>query len=98
MSKITESARDEECTIRLPFICKRTTDTTVFCHISGIRFGHGTAIKTEFGAYGCSACHDAVDGRLCIDTEYSRDELKIAHYEGVFETLMKLKQKGLIKL
>jgi len=96
MSKITASAKGENCTIRLSIVCNHNPETVVFAHINGIRFGHGIGIKNNdiLGAYACSDCHDAVDGRT--KTHYSDNELKLAHYEGVFETQMKLVKKGLL--
>jgi hypothetical protein len=96
MSKITESARGEHCTIRVDGHCNHNTETTVFAHISGVRFGHGMGEKVNdiLGAYACSDCHDVVDGRQ--RSEYTRTERKLMHYEGVFETQMKLKAKGLL--
>jgi hypothetical protein len=93
---ITQSAKGEQCTIRLPMVCNFNSETTVFAHINGIRFGHGVAIKTKLGAYACSTCHDILDGR--INHNFERDYLKLAHLEGVIETMIKLEQKGLIQL
>jgi hypothetical protein len=97
MSKITDSAKGEDCTIRLLPHCNRNNETTVHCHINGVRFGHGVANKVDdiHGAYGCSSCHDIVDGRV-HSTYYSKDEIKLAHLQGVIETQIKLKQKGLM--
>ncbi len=96
MSKITASAKGEDCTVRLGGICNHNPETVVFCHISGVRHGHGVGIKTIFGAYGCSSCHDALDGR--VKTQYNAIELKNAFYEAVLETLNKLNEKGLVKI
>ena len=98
MSKLTKSARMEDCTIRLPGVCSFNPETTVFAHISGVRFGHGMAIKTKLGAYACSKCHDQIDSRIKLPAGMLAHDVKIAHYEGVFETLLKLEIKGLIKL
>lgn len=97
MSKITASAKGEQCTIRLPNVCNHDSSTVVFAHINGIRFGHGVGIKVNdmFGAYACSSCHDAVDGR--VKTHHSKDDLHIAHLEGILETMVILNKKGLIK-
>lgn len=96
MSRITDSARDEACTIRLPMICNGDKRTTVFAHLSGVRFGHGVGQKVPdyLGAYACSACHAAIDGQ--VKTQYSKEYLKLAHLEGHAETLIKLNVKGLI--
>jgi len=95
MSKIRESARGEHCTVRLP-CCNSNTETTVLAHINGIRFKHGTGKKVNdlLGAYCCSSCHDVLDGR--VKHNFERDYLKLAHYEGVMETIMKLSEKGII--
>lgn len=97
MSKITESAKGEDCTVRLGGICNHNPETVVLAHLSGIRFGHGTGQKVNdiHGAYACSACHDAIDRRTHKDLDTAW--LKQAHLEGVIETQMKLIEKGLIK-
>jgi hypothetical protein len=96
MSKITQSARNQPCTVRLPFVCNHDDSTTVFAHISGVRHGHGTGIKTNFGAYACSSCHDVLDGR--VKSIHSKEYLKLAHLESVIETLSILHDKGLVKI
>lgn len=60
-TKIRKSARGEACTIRIPGVCNHNPETTVFAH----RPGGGMGLKGHdlFGAYACSACHDAMDGR-----------------------------------
>lgn len=96
--KLTDSAKGESCSIRLPNICNFNNETTVFAHINGVRFGHGIAQKVSniHGAYACSACHDVLDGRKY--TNIPKIERKIAHYEGMIETQKKLIEKGLIKI
>ncbi|MNY67802.1 hypothetical protein D3C86_2054580 [compost metagenome] len=44
------------------------------------------------GAWACSACHDACDGRA--KTEYSHDELRLMHAEGVVRTIDILVREG----
>lgn len=95
MNSLTKHARGEDCTIRLPQVCNHNPETVVACHIPGVRFGHGVAIKTGFFAFGCSSCHDVTDGRAKA-AHLTREEIRIAHLEGVLETQMKLKAKGLL--
>jgi len=97
MSAITKSARGENCTVRLSGICNHNPETVVFAHINGVRFGHGMGLKANdiHGAYACSACHDAIDRRT--HTTLEKDFLKLAHYEAMIETQIKLIEKGLIK-
>ncbi len=97
MKKITDSARGESCSVRLPGICNYDNNTVVFAHINGVRFGHGIGIKTKLGAYACSSCHDALDGRTKRPDGIEIDDLKLAHYEGVMETMTRLFEKGIIK-
>jgi hypothetical protein len=87
--KITNLANGKPCTVRLPLVCNRNTDTTVFAHYSSIRLGHGVGIKTLFGAFCCSDCHDAIDGRA--KTSFTRDYLRLAHADGVIETLLDIR-------
>lgn len=96
MSKLTESARGEGCCVRVPGHCNSSSETTVLAHISGVRFGHGTGQKANdmLGAYACSDCHDVIDGRQ--RSNYTSRELKLMHYEGCFETQLKMKAKGLL--
>lgn len=97
MSKITESAKGESCTVRLPGVCNHNNDTVVFAHINSVRLGHGIGIKNKdiHGAYACSSCHDWIDGR--VKSHQDPNVIKLAHYEGVLETQLRLIEKGLIK-
>lgn len=61
MSKITESARGEQCQVRMPGICNHDPETTVFAHRNGA--GWGLKELDCEGAYCCSSCHDVYDGR-----------------------------------
>lgn len=92
MSRIRRSARGEKCLIRLPGICTHNPEETVLAHLNGA--GMGRKHPDIFGAYACRACHDAVDSRM--RTNYSRDELKLAHLEGVIRTQQALIEKGLL--
>jgi len=95
LSKVTKSAQGQNCTIRIHG-CNGNPETVVLAHINGVRFGHGVGRKVNdiHGAYACSYCHDAVDGRIRVGL--SKDELKLAHLEGVIETQMILIDKGMI--
>ncbi len=96
MSKITNSARGKDCTVRIPTVCNHNSETVVLAHISGVRHGHGTGQKVNdaFGAYACSSCHDAIDGRTL--TQFRRTELKLMHLEGVLESQALMIKEGWI--
>lgn len=95
MSKVNlrKEARGRECQVRVVGVCNRCSDTVVLAHyrMSGLN-GIGQKPDDVFGAWACSACHDAVDGR--IKTNYSKDELRLAHAEGVFRTQWILQSEG----
>jgi len=93
-TKITKSARGEDCQIRIPNICNFNPETTVLCHKNG--GGAGMKSNDIHGAYGCSNCHDAVDGRM--NTVFNVDELDVMFYEGIFRTQLILIDKGLLSV
>src|SRR4051812_49420808 len=82
MSKITESARNEMCQIRLACICNYDRATTVWCHAAGSAAGKGIGMKAHdlLGAYGCSSCHDVVDRR--VPTDLPRPVVETAFWQG----------------
>lgn len=92
---LRKAARGRECTIRIPGVCNFNPETSVLAHyrLSDLC---GTGIKPSdlTGAIGCDNCHAAVDGRL--KTEYSHEELRLMHVEGVLRTLDIWEREGLI--
>ena len=90
---LRKEARGRECQVRIVGVCNRCTDTVVLAHyrMSGL---NGIVQKPDdvFGAWACSACHDAIDSR--VKTEYDREQLRLFHAEGVFRTQQILKNEG----
>lgn len=68
--------------IRIPGVCNHNWETTVLCHLNG--GGAGMKHPDYLGAFGCSACHDVVDGRRQVDA--SRDLVMLWHYQGIART------------
>lgn len=97
MTKIRESARGQDCTVRLPGICTFDPEKTIWSHARWGRAGRGKGIKAIdlAGSYACTACDAAYDGQL--KTPYSRDEIDLAWCMGHFESLKILVEKGLVK-
>jgi hypothetical protein len=60
-TKLRESANGQPCTFRIPGVCNGDSDTTVFCHIRDEAKGLGNKANDFSGAYGCAACHHAID-------------------------------------
>lgn len=100
MSKITKSAKGEECQIRIPGICKGNKETVVWCHANGSAAGKGIGMKSYdlLGAYGCQNCHDMYDRRtkpLMMHGSY--ENIKLMFWEGHARSLVMLIEKGLVK-
>jgi len=55
----------------------------------------GTKAPDLLGAWACSACHDEVDGRT-NKSGLSREELRLAHFEGMARTIAQLVKEGLV--
>jgi hypothetical protein len=86
MSAITKLAQGMPCMCRLPNICNFDSRTTVYCHLNDIALGHGIGIKVPdlLGFFGCSNCHDAVDGRRF---GLSKESKRAAAHEAHCRTL-----------
>ena len=55
-------AQGKPCMIRLPG-CTGIAEETVLCHYRDSSTGMGQKENDLIGAWGCSHCHDVVDGR-----------------------------------
>lgn len=64
MSAITAIAEGQPCMAYTP-LCNGDPRTTVWCHLNDLALGRGASFKTPdiMGFFGCSGCHDYVDGR-----------------------------------
>lgn len=98
LSKITQSARDERCTIQIPGACNGDPRTTCWCHSNRSRHGKGVGKKSRdiFGAYGCSVCHDIYDRRRKPPIGMSRDTVEEHFQIGHDRSLDMLVAKGLV--
>ena len=95
---LRKEAKGKECQIRIPGVCNGNSETVVLCHLNQkalLGVGMGQKVPDEFGAWGCSNCHDVVDGRVNLDI-YTHDEVLIMFYEGVFRTQKILLDEGLL--
>jgi hypothetical protein len=93
VSVLRNSARGQSCLIRLPGVCNFDPATTVLAHLNG----GGMALKKPDlqGAFGCSCCHDVVDGRARVK-HMDRQEIELAHRQGVERTQNHWLENGLI--
>tara|TARA_R110000737_G_scaffold313787_1_gene323328 strand:- start:256 stop:552 length:297 start_codon:yes stop_codon:yes gene_type:complete len=92
-TKITKSARGEDCTLILDN-CSGS-ETVVLCHIGKDR---GMAIKCgdHFAVYGCSNCHRIIDGQA--PSRFTHDELSDIKLIALERTQQKLINKGLLNV
>lgn len=88
--KIRDSARGEDCTLRLNG-CRNNTETVVLCHAKGTGMkGFNMKVPDIFSIYGCMHCHDILDGRKKGEWDY-QDVIR-----AMAETQMKFIEKGLM--
>lgn len=90
--KITDSAKNENCTLRISGVCNFNPETTVFAHINGA--GMGIKAHDIHGCYACSNCHTWIDehrNSCTYDADYD-------FFKAMIETQSILIQKGLIKI
>ena len=92
--KLTESARNQMCTVRIPRVCNFRPDTTVFAHLNG--GGMGTKKSDLFGAFCCSSCHDVIDGR--VPSEFNIHQIMLMHYAGMERTQQWWLDNGYLEL
>ena len=93
VTDLRKLARGQDCTVRLPGICNSNPETTVLAHyrLAGVS-GIGIKSPDVIGAWCCSACHDAIDGR--IRTNFEHEWLRLCHAEGMMRTLAALDRMG----
>jgi hypothetical protein len=98
MTPIRKAARNQDCTLQFPGICNRDPATTVLCHSNSLADGKGMGLKApdEKACFGCSACHDLLDGRRPRPNWLSRDAMQTQFYYAVERTHDVLRALGLI--
>jgi hypothetical protein len=94
MSKLRKSARGQQCTVRIPYVCNRDPETTVLAHLGGA--GMGLKSSDLHGAFCCSACHDVIDRR--VKSSISSEKLKNMHMAGIFRTQKYWLEHGFISI
>lgn len=91
--KLRKLAKGRECQIRIPGVCNGSPETVVLCHLNG--GGIGRKRHDIHGAWGCSSCHDAVDGRM--KTPYSARDIRYFFLDAVIRTQEALISEGEIQ-
>ena len=70
--KLRDSARGQDCTLRLVGICNFNPETTVLAHIGRNR-GMGQKCNDTMAVFACSSCHTEIDSVNRF--EYGQDKL-----------------------
>lgn len=99
MTPIRRAARGQDCTIEIPGVCNCNPETVVLCHSNELAAGKGMGLKapdTE-AAFGCSACHDVLDGRAPRPEWLTMDLLLAGFERAKLKTHDILKTMGLMK-
>ena len=92
--KIRDSARGEECTLKIPGACNYSPETTVLCHFT-LHNGGSAKLNGDLSAgYGCSSCHDVLDGRKVYDWMSGDKEFYMRR--SMVRTLDRLVDKGIV--
>jgi hypothetical protein len=99
MSKLRESARGEDCLVRLPYVCKHQPEYVILSHYRGSAGGKGGSIKSidMASAYCCTACDAVYDGQVPRPAGVSKEEVDLAWLEGHIRTLVRMREIGLIR-
>lgn len=90
---IMDAAKGEPCTINTEF-CNYDNETTVGCHLPDGSGGSSRLTGPLSLAFGCSGCHDAIDGR-----NYKgllAEEKDFYMRRGMMRTINRLIEMGLV--
>lgn len=94
---VRDAARDELCTVRLPG-CPADPAMSIWSHNRHERAGKGKSIKALDlnGAIACTYCDSIYDGQRPRPAGMTVEQVELAWYHGHAESLVRLRQKGLI--
>ena len=98
MSKITQSARGEDCLVWIPG-CTHDPDRTIWSHCRLGAAGRGKSIKAVdlAGAYACTYCDSVYDGQTKPPEGWTRRDVDDAWNLGHYRSLKRLTEKGILK-
>ncbi len=98
MSRITDSAKGQQCQVRIFSVCNRDPETVVWAHANGSAAGKGIGMKSPdlLGAYACHACHDLIDRRRPLPMGINRTDVELAFWSGHARSLCILIDKGIV--
>lgn len=90
--KLRDSARGQECTLRIPGVCCYDRETTVIAHLPVPGFkGMATKVPDVFAVMSCHTCHAQLDQR-----RWEVDPMDMLR--ALAETQMKWLEMGLLRV
>jgi hypothetical protein len=95
--RIRDSARGEECQVRIIGACTGNPEHTIWSHAPLQAAGKGSGWKSIClaGAYCCTACDAVIDGQRPMPPGATRESVLLDWFMGHMRSLVRLKQKGL---
>ena len=95
--RIRDSARGEECTVRIVGACTYDPARTIWSHAPLQAAGKGRSLKAVdiAGAYCCTACDEVIDGQRPLPPGATRESVMLDWFMGHMRSLVLLKRKGL---
>lgn len=95
---IRDSARGEQCQVRIVGACAHDPEKTIWSHAPLGAAGKGRGIKAIdlAGAYCCTACDAVIDGQAPLPAGVTRQQAELDWMHGHLRSLVILKQKGLV--
>ena len=94
-NKLRQSAKGQDCLVRIPGICNHDSETVVLAHV-GSNSGTGMKCSDIEAAYCCSSCHTIIDGGARSD--FTRTELSLWAKEGAERTRKMWLDNGWLKV
>ena len=95
-TKMTKSARNEDCSLQIFPYCNFNPETTVLAHINSPSKGMGKKSEDFFAVFSCNICHDIIDKRMY--TDLSEEEIQKCILRGLHRTWIRWIEMGLIKV
>lgn len=98
MTPIRRAARGQECTLQMLGVCNGQSETVVLCHSNSLADGKGMGLKAPDTAacFGCSCCHDVLDGRRPRPAGMAVENVATYFRFAVERTHAILRSKGLM--
>lgn len=93
---LRRAAHGEDCTFRIVNVCNYDPETTVLCHLPSETGGIALKSTDLSAAFGCSSCHDAIDGR--VDSVEYHGHKHFYNARAIVRTLNRFYELGLISI